>query len=82
MGSVCTLSLGGSAELSAIDRHWYGGLESSGWLAMVRASLMAAKEVTHILCIKRRSVMLLGTTIEYNPSNLMKTILQRTLAVI
>lgn len=43
-----------------MDRHWFGGLESSGWLAMVRASLVAAKEVTHMLCIRRHGVMLFG----------------------
>jgi len=42
------------------DRHWYSSLESSGWLSMVRTSLIAAKEVTHMLCVKRHSVMLLG----------------------
>ena len=49
-----------TAELTAMDKHWLGSLESSGWLAMVRASLMAAKEVAILLCIKRHCVMLLG----------------------
>ena len=52
--------LGSTHELGSIDKHWYSGLESSGWLHMVRASLNTAKEVTHLLCIKRCSVMLLG----------------------
>jgi hypothetical protein len=54
---VCAVT---TAELIAMDKHWLGSLESSGWLAMVRASLVAAKEVTHLLCIKRHCVMLLG----------------------
>lgn len=56
MRELCTpLS---ASELNSMDRHWFGGLESSGWLAMVRASLVAAKEVTHMLCIRRHGVML------------------------
>lgn len=49
-----------TVELVSTDKHWLGSLESSGWLTMVRASLVAAKEVTQLLCIKRQCVMLLG----------------------
>ena len=57
---VIILYLGSSSELGSTDKHWYSTLESSGWLNMVRACLVTAKEVTHLLCIKRHSVMLLG----------------------
>lgn len=43
-----------------MDKHWLGSVESSGWLNMVRSSLVAAKEVIHLLCIKRHCVLLLG----------------------
>ena len=56
----CYMSAGSTVELSSIDKHWFGGLESSGWLAMVHSCLVAAKEVTHLLCIKRHCAMLLG----------------------
>lgn len=49
-----------TAEMMSIDKHWLGSLESCGWLAMVRACLVAAKDVVHLLCIKRHCVMLLG----------------------
>ena len=46
-----------------MDKHWLGSVDSSGWLNMVRCALVAAKEVTHMLCIKKYSVMLLGERI-------------------
>ncbi len=42
------------------DKHWYGGVEGSGWLGIARSCLVTAKDVTRMLCIKRHSVMLLG----------------------
>ena len=59
---VCenSYSAASPADLAALDRRWLVGLEVSGWLLLVRACLALAKSVANHLCIKHRSIMLLG----------------------
>ncbi|CAI7998415.1 Myotubularin-related protein 10-A [Geodia barretti] len=53
------LSMPGSPqELAGLDRKWLTGMESAGWLPMVRNCLRLAKTVSQNLCIDHRPVFL------------------------
>ena len=48
------------AELASSDRRWYGAMDSSGWLELVRSCLQSAKEVALLICVRKRCVMIHG----------------------
>ena len=60
MVSSGVVRIGNTADCVTMDKHWLGSVESSGWLNLVRSSLVAAKEAIHLLCIKRHCVLMLG----------------------
>jgi hypothetical protein len=41
----------------AADTHWYASVDSTGWLAMVRALLVGSCLVAKAMCLDRRSVV-------------------------
>ena len=59
-----SLNISGSGspqELAGLDRKWLTGMESAGWLPMVRNCLRLAKTVSQNLCIDHRPVFLQGS---------------------
>lgn len=49
-----------SQELAGLDKKWLAGLDTAGWLHMVRHCLHVAKKTVEVMCIERRPVFLQG----------------------
>ena len=75
-----SLNISGSGspqELAGLDRKWLTGMESAGWLPMVRNCLRLAKTVSQNLCIDHRPVFLQGSYIQprsFNFSTLLQSL--------